>query len=99
MPDIAFGRLAGMFDAAGWQVITVKYGRLLDDLFARPGGPGLRRRIDEMPNEEYQRLLRATGAELRERLPGGDPKLAGLVDQLDDSELRAGTSAVMTSAS
>jgi pyruvate dehydrogenase E1 component len=90
VPDIAFGRLAGMFDAAGWQVITVKYGRVLDDLFARPGGAGLRRRIDEMPNEEYQRLLRATGAELRERLPGDDPALAGLVDELDDAELRAG---------
>jgi pyruvate dehydrogenase E1 component len=90
VPDIAFGRLAGMFDAAGWQVITVKYGRLLDELFARSGGAALRRRIDEMPNEEYQRLLRATGAELRERLPGGDRELAALVEQLDDGELRAG---------
>jgi pyruvate dehydrogenase E1 component len=90
VPDIAFGRLAGMFDAAGWQVITVKYGRLLDELFARPGGQALRRRIDEMPNEEYQRLLRATGEELRERLPGSDAGLAKLVGELDDIELRAG---------
>ena len=90
VPDIAFGRLAGMFDAAGWQVITVKYGRLLDDLFTRPGGPALRRRIDQMPNEEYQRLLRASGAELRERLPGADAELAKLVAELDDAELRAG---------
>jgi pyruvate dehydrogenase E1 component len=90
VPDIAFGRLAGMFEAAGWQVITVKYGRLLDELFARPGGDALRRRIDEMPNEEYQRLLRADGAELRERLPGSDAELAKLVAELDDAELRAG---------
>ena len=90
VPDIAFGRLAGMFDAAGWQVITVKYGRLLDDLFTRPGGPALRRRIDQMPNEEYQRLLRASGAELRERLPGADAELAKLVAELDEAELRAG---------
>ena len=36
-------RLEGMFAAAGWQALTVKYGRLLEDLFARPGGDALRR--------------------------------------------------------
>ena len=62
VPNIAAGRLQGMFAAAGWQVLTVKYGRLLEELFARPGGDALRRRIDEMPNPEYQRLLRCTPA-------------------------------------
>ena len=90
VPDIAFGRWAHMFEAAGWQTITVKYGRRLDALFERPGGPDLRRRIDEMPNEEYQRLLRATPEELRERLPDGNGALNGLVAELDDGELRAG---------
>jgi pyruvate dehydrogenase E1 component len=79
-----------MFEAAGWQTITVKYGRRLDALFERRGGPDLRRRIDEMPNEEYQRLLRATPEELRERLPDGNGALKGLVGELDDGELRAG---------
>ena len=37
VPDIAFGRLAGMFEAAGWQVLTVKYGRRLEALFERAG--------------------------------------------------------------
>jgi pyruvate dehydrogenase E1 component len=90
VPDIAFGRWAHMFEAAGWQTITVKYGRRLDALFERKGGPDLRRRIDEMPNEEYQRLLRATPEELRERLPDGNGALKGLVGELDDGELRAG---------
>jgi pyruvate dehydrogenase E1 component len=90
VPDIAFGRWANMFEAAGWQTISVKYGSRLDTLFERPGGAALRRRIDEMPNEEYQRLLRATPQELRERLPGGADGLAGLVEELDDDELRAG---------
>jgi pyruvate dehydrogenase E1 component len=88
VPDIAFGRWANMFEAAGWQTISVKYGRRLDALFERHGGAALRRRIDEMPNEEYQRLLRATPDELRERLPAGTPDLAGLVRKLDDPELR-----------
>jgi pyruvate dehydrogenase E1 component len=90
VPDIAFGRLAGMFEAAGWQVLTVKYGRRLEALFERSGGEELRRRIDEMPNEEYQRLLRAPAEELRERLPGHGRKLAKLVGELEDEELRAG---------
>ena len=89
VPDIAFGRLAGMFEAAGWQVLTVKYGRLLTELFERPGGAELRKRIDEMPNEEYQRLLRAPAEDLRERLPGRSRKLARLVGELEDADLRA----------
>src|SRR5688572_27690653 len=88
VPDIAFGRLAGMFEAAGWQVLTVKYGRRLETLFERAGGEDLRRRIDEMPNEEYQRLLRATPAELRERIPGRGRKLRSLVADLPDDDLR-----------
>jgi pyruvate dehydrogenase E1 component len=90
VPDIAFGRWAHMFEAAGWQTITVKYGRRLDALFERSGGSDLRRRIDEMPNEEYQRLLRSTPEELRERLPDGNGALKALVGELDDGELRAG---------
>ncbi len=70
VPDIAAGRIGEMFDAAGWQTITVKYGRRLRDLFGRDGGEALRRRIDEMSNEEYQRLLRTPASELRQRLPG-----------------------------
>jgi pyruvate dehydrogenase E1 component len=91
VPNIAAGRLQGMFDAAGWQVLTLKYGQLLTALFAQPGGDALRRRIDDMPNPEYQRLLRCSPAELRERLPGpnADAALADLVDGLDDATLLA----------
>ena len=90
VPDIAAGRLASMFEAAGWHAVTVKYGRRLQTIFEREGGEALRRRIDEMPNEEYQRLLRATPEDLRERLPGpgrGRREVARLVAELDDDEL------------
>jgi pyruvate dehydrogenase E1 component len=90
VPDIAADRIRSMFQAAGWHTITVKYGRWLRELFTREGGDELRRRIDRMPNEEYQRLLRADAVELRERLPGtgrGRPELAQLVGELDDDEL------------
>jgi pyruvate dehydrogenase E1 component len=87
VPGIAADRLRGMFAAAGWQVITLKYGRLLEELFARPGGEALRQRIDAMPNPEYQRLLRCDPAELRGRLPDGDASIAGLIAGLDDTAL------------
>jgi pyruvate dehydrogenase E1 component len=70
VPNIGTHRLQGMFAAAGWQVLTVKYGRLLEDLFARPGGEVLRDRIDTMTNPEYQRLLRCAPDQLRGRLLG-----------------------------
>ncbi|MGD0065494.1 MAG: pyruvate dehydrogenase [Streptosporangiaceae bacterium] len=87
VPGMAADRLRGMFTAAGWQVITLKYGRLLDELFARAGGEALRQRIDAMPNPEYQRLLRCDAAELRHRLPAGDASIAELIAELDDAAL------------
>lgn len=92
VPDIAYGRIAGMFEAAGWHTIAVKYGRRLEELFERPGGGALRRRIDGMTNEEYQRLLRSPAPELRERLPGegrGRRELEKLIGELEDGELVA----------
>jgi pyruvate dehydrogenase E1 component len=89
VPGIAVSRLQGMFASAGWQVLTVKYGHLLEELFTRPGGSELRSRIDRMPNPEYQRLLRCTPAQLRERLPGGSGPVAALISALDDQTLAA----------
>ena len=88
VPDIAAGRIGRMFAAAGWETITLKYGRLLRELFARPGGDALRRRIDEMSNEEYQRLLRSPAADVRERLPGQGGlrhDIARVLADLDDA--------------
>jgi pyruvate dehydrogenase E1 component len=87
VPLMTADRLRGMFTAAGWQVITLKYGRLLTGLFTRPGGEALRHRIDAMPNPEYQRLLRCAPDELRRRLPAGDEPLSRLIADLDDAAL------------
>ncbi len=92
VPKMAADRLRGMFEAAGWHCVTVKYGRLLRALFERPGGEALRRRIDEMSNAEYQRLLRSSAEELRERLLGteqGRKEVVAFVGELNDGELRA----------
>jgi pyruvate dehydrogenase E1 component len=88
VPDIAAGRLAAMFEGAGWHVEMVKYGPRLRRL------PELRARIDAMPNEEYQRLLRADAAELRQRLevgvlPGDDGELLAAFRDLGGHDLGA----------
>ncbi|MFH8802108.1 transketolase-like TK C-terminal-containing protein [Streptomyces sp. NPDC017936] len=90
VPNMAAGRLHGMFAAAGWQVLTLKYGTLLEKLFARPGGHALRARIDDMSNPEYQRLLRCSADELRDRLPGTGPEaptITELLAETDDATL------------
>ncbi len=87
VPNIAAERLQRMFAAAGWQVITLKYGRLLQELFTRAGGTELRQRIDDMSNPEYQRMLRCGAAELRRRLPDDSEPIAELLAALDDDTL------------
>ncbi|UXA05887.1 pyruvate dehydrogenase [Mycobacterium sp. SMC-2] len=92
VPNIAAHRLETMFDAAGWQVITVNFGRLLRSLFDRPGGEALRRRIVAMENAEYQRLLRCDAGQIRQRLPGDGPdnsEIAALIAGIDDATLTA----------
>lgn len=89
VPDIQIGRLQGMFEAAGWQVITLKWGRMISALFERPGGHELRRRLEEMPNEEYQRMLRSDSSEVAGRILGESPDgaLRALVSTLSEETL------------
>lgn len=71
VPDIQIQRLQGMFASAGWEVVTLKWGRRISALFERDGGAELRARLETMPNEEYQRMLRADSAEVPQRLLAG----------------------------
>nr|WP_026310708.1 pyruvate dehydrogenase [Parafrankia elaeagni] len=85
-------RAARMFEAAGWQVLTLRYGRRLNALFGAPGGVALRARLDAMAPAEYLSLLHLDGPELRRRLAG--PGAAGigvsrLLDGLTDDEIHA----------
>jgi pyruvate dehydrogenase E1 component len=85
IPIINAHRLETQFEAAGWQVLELKYGRRLREAFARDGGELLRRRIDEMPNQLYQSLFGASeevvADVLLRGLDGGErSSLAGLLD-------------------
>lgn len=93
VPGIRAARLKRLFVENGWQVLEAKYGRRLQALFAQPGGEALRRRIDEMSNEEYQALIRLPGAELRARLcddpAGKGDQIAMVIETIVDTELPA----------
>src|SRR6476620_6100432 len=91
VPDIQIARLQGMFEAAGWQVVTLKGGRLISELFDRPGGAELRRRLEDMPNEEYQRMLRVDSSEVAGRImgEGGSAQLRALLEEVPSVQLAA----------
>ena len=87
VPGIRVERLRAMFAANGWEVIDAKYGRSLEAACRRPGGELLRRRIDDLPNDEYQRLLRAPENELAQRLAASDEELREFAASFEPSEL------------
>lgn len=89
VPDIQIARLQQMFTAMGWEVITLKWGTAITELYGSPGGASLRERLEAMTNEEYQRMVRADECELRERILGETPSddMVALVDSLSDTEL------------
>ena len=90
IPGIRVGAWGDMFSANGWTVVNAKYGNQLEAAFAMPRGELLRKAIDEMSNELYQRLLRVSPPELREWLPraSSHPEdLAALLSEWDDGQL------------
>ncbi len=96
VPGIRATQLKRLFQAANWQVLEAKYGQQLQQVFARPGGQALRRRLDEMSSEEYQSLLRRRGADIRTRLThpfgsehAGDQDIVLALDETPDELLSA----------
>lgn len=89
VPGIRAARLKHLFEAMGWQVLEAKYGRRLQETFAKPDGELLRQCIDEMDNEEYQAFLRLPGAEIRAKLLEKDRRLRTLLADVDDENLPA----------
>ncbi len=90
VPGIRAAQLKAMFRESGWHVVDCKYGRRLHEAFARSGGNALRRRIDEMSNEEYQSLIRLSGEDCRGRLvlAAADPEaVARAVKDVSDADL------------
>ena len=92
VPDRLFGRIEGLFQDMGWNVVTMKYGRRLQAAFTRPGGEALRLWIDDCPNSLYSALTFQGGAAWRQALLtdlGREEGVRGIIDPLGDDELAA----------
>jgi len=83
-------RVEKIFEAFGWEVIRVKYGRLQRAAFAEPGGDKLQAWIDACPNQDYSALTFMGGANWRERLMhdlADQGEVSALLDRRSDTEL------------
>ncbi|MDE2229632.1 MAG: transketolase [Alphaproteobacteria bacterium] len=88
--DYLFQKIQQFFATVGWKVVTLKYGKRLGAVFARPGGAALRRWIDECPNDLYSALTFQGGSAWRARLAadlGAEPGIAALLAAHDDQAL------------
>src|SRR5690242_12428368 len=66
--DQLFQKIQSFFATVGWNVVTLKYGKLLRAAFAEPGGEVLQRWIDDCPNDLYSALTFEGGAGFRREL-------------------------------
>ena len=85
-------KLESMFRNFGWDVVIVKYGRLMQTAFAEPGGEALRNWIDNCPNQMYAALCFQGGAAFRKRLNdeiGDQGPVSRLIEARSDEELLA----------
>ena len=90
--DRLFGRIDRLFENMGWRVVTMKYGKLLEQAFSEPGGDALRNWIDTCPNSLYSALTFKGGEAWREYLKrdlGGVGGIKALLDSHDDPSLHA----------
>src|ERR687891_741939 len=90
VPERLFAKIEEFFGAVGWQVVTLKYGKLLQSAFARPDGAALRQWIDDCPNDLYSALTFKGGAGWRQHLERDLGHLGGirsLLAEHDDDEL------------
>ena len=85
-----WSRYEELFRAFGWDVVILKYGSLLAEAFAEPGGERLRAWIDRCPNQLYSALVFQGGAAWRKRLLddlGDRGPVARLIEKRSDDEL------------
>jgi len=80
--------LESAFRGAGWNVIKVLWGSEWDPILARDTEGLLVKRMGELVDGEYQKLVVSSGAYVREHFFGSDPRLLHLVEPLSDEALR-----------
>ena len=87
-----FRRVEAIFEAFGWDVVRIKYGKLQRAAFDEPGGAALRDWIDRCPNQTYAALTFMGGAVWRQTLLsdlGDQGPVSRLIEARDDTALAA----------
>jgi pyruvate dehydrogenase E1 component len=80
--------LEAFFRGAGWNVVKVVWGRRWDPLLAADADGALVDLLNRTPDGDYQTYEAESGAFVRERFFGRDPRTAALVAGLTDEEIR-----------
>src|SRR5277367_610459 len=80
--------LEAEFRGAGWNVIKVLWGTEWDSILERDTEGLLVKRMGEMVDGEYQKLVVSPGDYVREHFFGSSPQLLKLVEPLSDEQLR-----------
>jgi pyruvate dehydrogenase E1 component len=81
--------LEAVFRGAGWNVIKVIWGREWDSLLARDPDGVLVQRMADVLDGEWQKYSVEPGSYMREQFFGADPRLAALVADKTDDEIKA----------
>ena len=81
--------LEAVFRGAGWNVIKVVWGSRWDELLQRDVDGVLLNKMNTTVDGEFQRYAVESGAYIREKFFGPDPRLRRLVEHLSDDELRS----------
>jgi pyruvate dehydrogenase E1 component len=80
--------LEAVFRGAGWNVIKVVWGSRWDELLQRDVDGVLLNKMNTTVDGAFQRYAVESGAYIREKFFGPDPRLRKLVDHLTDDDLR-----------
>ena len=80
--------LESVFRGAGWNVIKVLWGGEWDPILERDTEGLLVKRMGELVDGEYQKLVVESGAYVRQHFFGHDPRLLKLVEPVPDEALR-----------
>src|SRR5271168_2613994 len=80
--------LESAFRGAGWNVIKVLWGSEWDPILERDTEGLLVKRMGELVDGEYQKLVVSSGEYVRQHFFGSDPRLLKLVEPLNDETLR-----------
>jgi len=80
--------LEAFFSGAGWNVIKVIWGSEWDPLLDQDKDGVLVRRMEEVPDGQYQKYAVSPGSYIRKDFFGKDPRLLAMVENYSDEQIQ-----------